>query len=123
MIFTSANLNIRSDSDFGQNGLYFEFKGKFTKDVSAQATQAWTSELSKTGDHYTFIWDCSNMNGFEPSARTEWYKGMKACKGQIDSVIVISDRILIRGAARVMLELFGVRNTIVKKKEELLVDA
>ncbi|SHJ89466.1 hypothetical protein SAMN04488028_10252 [Reichenbachiella agariperforans] len=121
MQFQSNSLDIFSSPEHGIHVLYFRFKGKFTKQESTAGSRAWSEELESSNNSYRFIWDCSEMTGFEPSARTEWYKSMKLYKGRISDVTVISSSILIRGAARVMLEMFGLKSYIVKSTADILV--
>ena len=119
MKFLSKALDIESDSYQDENSLYFKFKGKFTEEASAQSTQAWHEELSRNPlTKYVFVWDCSEMSGFEISARKIWYKYMGIHKSQLEEVVVISGSIIIRNAARVMLEFFGVRTTVTKSNAE-----
>lgn len=115
MKFTSTNIDIFTDDYQGENSLYFKFKGKFTEEASALSTNAWHQELKKNPfGNYVFIWDCENMNGFEMAARKLWYEYMSLHKNQISRVVVISGSIIIRNAARVMLEFFGLHSTVLK---------
>ena len=120
MTFSHPRIEIRIAPEFGLNCIYFVFKGKFTQDASEQATSNWSGLFDSNPDtSYSFIWDCSQMSGFEPSARTIWYEAMKKHKTRISHVAIISPNILIRGAARVMMEVFGVKSKIVKSLDEL----
>lgn len=119
MNFTSTNIDIYSDEYQGGPGLYFKFKGKFTEEASALSTHAWHNELEKKPfQKFVFIWDCESMGGFELSARKLWYEYMSLHKNQIQQVVVISGSIIIRNAARVMLEFFGLHATVVKNTEQ-----
>lgn len=124
MKFVSQNLEIISNSQFGLNSLHFIFKGKFTEEASIKGTEAWSKEFDEhSSESYHLIWDCTDMSGFEPAARKEWYNCMKLYKKRIREVTVISQNILIRGAARVMLEFFGLQSRMVRSIEELLEEA
>ncbi len=118
MDFKSPSLDIYSNPDLGMHVLYFKFKGKFSESASVDGTRAWSEEMESSNNNYTFIWDCTDMSGFDPSARSEWYKSMKMYKSRISEVTIISSNILIRGAARVMMELFGIKATIVRSIDE-----
>ena len=121
MLLSSQNIDIKEDPTFGSNCLHFSFKGKFTEEASILATQAWSTEFdSNPTTSYSFLWDCLKMDGFEIAARKEWYRCMKIYKDRISKVCVVSDSILIRGAARVMLQFFGIPSTIVKSFDDLL---
>lgn len=118
MDFKSPSLDIFSSPDLGMHVLYFKFKGKFSEAASINGTRAWSEEMESSNNNYTFIWDCTDMSGFDPSARSEWYKSMKMYKPRITEVTIISNNILIRGAARVMMELFGIKANIVRSIDE-----
>lgn len=96
----------------------FNFTGKFTTEVSIKATAYWSSVFDKDpNQQYEFIWDCTQMEGFEINARKEWYKNMQKYKHRIAKVLVICDQIMIRSAARVMLKLFGIPSEMKKSHE------
>ncbi|MEP2026990.1 MAG: hypothetical protein ABJH98_07005 [Reichenbachiella sp.] len=120
MTFSHSNIDISLSPKFGQNCIYFVFKDKFTLDASINSTKYWTNLFESNAEtSFQFIWDCTNMSGFEPSARKEWYGAMKKYKNRIDHITIVSPNILIRGAARVMMEVFGIKSKMVKTKEEL----
>ena len=119
MIFSSSSLSIRTDNEFGENSLYFQFNGKFTEQDSIDGTRAWASFLDSHPGDFVFVWDCSNMSGFEIAARLKWYENMKIYTGRIEYIHMISGNILIRGAGRVMLEYFGIKGTIAKSFDAL----
>lgn len=111
MLFTSPQLTIQKENRNDHILLKFVFKGKLTKTASTLGAQAWSEEmLFHSHMAYEFIWDCSRMTGFEPAARTEWYKRISLHKRQISQVNTISDSIMIRSAAKVMLQFFGIPN-------------
>lgn len=119
MKFTSSSIDIHSDHFQDEPCLYFRFKGKFTEEASNRSTQAWHQMLeSNPSERYIFVWDCEEMNGFEISARKIWYQYMNIHKRQIERVVVVGGGILIRNAARVMLEFFGLPTTIAKSREK-----
>ena len=122
MDFISPELFIREikQSNTTKRVLYFQFKGKFSKNSSVEGSKHWTNELEKASSQtYEFIWNCTEMTGFELSARKEWYDAMQGFKQQISKVYVVSDRIMIRSAAKVMLQFFGIANEIVRSEQEL----
>lgn len=119
MKYTSSNIDIFSEYYQGELGLHFKFKGKFTEEASRQSSRAWHEEMDANPlNQYVLIWDCLEMAGFEISARKLWYEYMNLHKKQIEHVVVISGSILIRNAARVMLEFFGLSSTVVKTHEQ-----
>ena len=108
MLLKSENVEVRFDDRFDLPCLYVRFKGKFTEFASQQSTTIWKVVFDEQQDSkFIMIWDCMDMTGFEMSARREWLKHMHLLHNQIDRVIVISNSVLIRGSARLMLKLFG----------------
>jgi len=121
MDFRTENLDIRTETSIDKNCLYLSFKGCFTELSSFLGANAITKELeSKPLDFFVMIWDCTHMQDFELGARREWYKLLKKYSHRISDVTVISDKTIIRGAARVMLELFGLKSRIISSVGQLL---
>lgn len=97
-------LNSSFSSDYCLN---FIFKGKFTTQVSKEATDGWKEAFAYAPQNsFVLVWDCTEMNGFEMDARKDWIACMNQLHGQIEKVIVISDHMAIRGAAHLMLSAF-----------------
>lgn len=125
MNFISPQLDIHilKNMDTNKNCLYFKFKGKFTQQTSEASTKAWTSFMEEQPNvDFEFVWDCKEMDGFDVSARKVWYDAMQKYKVRIDKVYVISNSLMIRSAAKVMLQLFGISSQI-GRSEELLPEA
>lgn len=121
MHFKSINLEIRESKEIGKNCMYLSFKGKFTELSSIKGTAEIIKELESKPDDIEMVWDCCSMTGFELKARKEWYKFLKEYSGRIYMVTVISNSLMIRGAARVMLEIFKIKSRVLKSRRELLV--
>lgn len=113
MILTTPNIDVGFDDRFDAPCLTFKFKGKFTQTASEESTLAWKEAFAED-PHTKFIvvWDCMEMTGFEMSARREWLKYMHQLHDQIDRVMVISDSVIIRGSARLMLKLFQFKSEL-----------
>lgn len=122
MNFISPELNIHrlKNTDTNNDCLYFEFNGKFTETTSKAGADALSNYINENpASQCEFVWDCSNMTGFEIQARKEWYNALQAHKSQIAKVYVISDKLMIRSAAKVMLKYFGIASEI-GRSDELL---
>ncbi|WP_436516144.1 hypothetical protein [Ekhidna sp. To15] len=122
MNFISPDLDIQivKNTDTNNDCLYFKFKGKFSQATSKAGSNAWSNYIGEnpTGS-FEFVWDCSDMTGFELQARKEWYNAIQRHKDQIFKVYVISDKLMIRSAAKVMLQLFGISSEISRTDEQL----
>lgn len=113
MLLKSENVELQFDDRFDLPCLNVKFKGKFTELASVQSTKIWKVVFDKQEDSkFIMIWDCLEMTGFEMSARREWLTHLHLLHHQIDRVIVISNSVLIRGSARLMLKLFGFKSEI-----------
>ncbi|MFK7954450.1 MAG: hypothetical protein AB8B73_16475 [Ekhidna sp.] len=123
MIFSSPALKIKviNDSNLGFRSLHFKFLGKFTRDASVAGSSKWAEFMDENSEEqFEFVWDCIEMNGFEIAARTEWYKTIKMYKDRMRKVQVISNNIMIRSAAKVMLQFFNVPSDIIRSKEPVV---
>jgi hypothetical protein len=120
-ILTSERIDIKHNPKFGSHALHFIFKGKFTEEASKISSEAWRDEFNNNFqiNDYAIIWDCLQMNGFEIGARKEWYSTLSSFSKRIRKVYVVSDSILIRGAARVMLNFFGMKSEIVSSYDQI----
>ena len=119
MILSHPNIIISVNKQLCDNCLHFQFKGKFTEHASIDGTIAWANYMNEHEGKFTFIWDCTDMDGFEMNARKKWYETMKIYKKRITFIHVIAHNILIRSAAKVMLSFFGVDGVVVRSIEEL----
>ncbi len=121
MLFISPDLEIKIIDDLEDiNCMHFVFKGKFSVATSISASACWSNLLSENPNiHYDFIWDCTQMTGFELQARKEWYNAIQKHKNQIKKVYVISDKLMIRSAAKVMLQFFGIKSQIARSNDNL----
>lgn len=122
MNFISPQLDIHvmKNMDNTNTCLYFKFNGKFTKETSVSGSQAWARLMEENPDkEFEFVWDCQEMTGFDVSARKEWYNTMQKYKDRIAMVYVISNQLMIRSAAKVMLQFFGISSNISRSDESL----
>lgn len=118
--YTSPELSISCDWDTPLPTLIFTFRGKLTEMATIRAAAHLRAFLSHHPDQsYVLVWDCLEMNGFEYGARKQWYRYMELYRSQIDKVIVAASSMIIRSAARVMLDVFGVPYLIVRSHAEL----
>ena len=122
MNFVSPQLNIKEIKQLESNrkALHFQFIGKFTKETSVAGSNAWTQFMNEhPAKEFEFVWDCTDMTGFEISARKEWYKAMQSYKHRIKKAYVVSSQLMIRSAAKVMLQFFGIPANIYRTEDEL----
>ncbi len=102
-VFKDESLEIRKTHDRGRDFLTFTFKGKLTLYTCEEACYAivGVKEVDPSTS-YTHIWNCENMTGFDQKAKKRWMHTMDEMQRQIAEVWLISDKMLIRGAARLM---------------------
>ena len=124
MLYTSNNLDVQYNDNFEHEAIEFVFKGHFTTEAGKAGAKVWRTEFDKyPAKSFVLIWNCEHMTGFDPSARREWYDCIKDYKPRISKIIMASNRIMIRGAAKVMFSIFGLKSTLVKSFDELEVVA
>lgn len=119
-MYSSPLISIElQSSDMSSNQcLHFEFKNKFTKEASLASAEIWSNYFNENpNEHFDFIWDCREMTGFEMAARTEWYNAIKVHKIRIANVKVIANSLMIRSAAKVMLQFFSINSVIVRSMD------
>lgn len=102
-VFTDENVAFKSFYESGKNFLHFTFKNKFTYDSSIMATNAWKDYCDKNpSKKFVHIWDCQSMHGFDKTAKDLWMQYLDRYHGQTEKIVLVSDNIVIRGAARIM---------------------
>ena len=122
MNFISPELDIKllKNVETQNHCIYFKFKGKFSEEASIAGSKSWGQYMDeKPNQKFEFVWDCEQMTGFELNARKEWYTAMQKYKDRIAMVYVIANGIMIRSAAKVMLEFFRIPSKISKSDEFL----
>lgn len=99
----SEGVEIKIISQNGRSYLHFTFNGKFTTELSIDAIEEWKSHCeANSSEKFIHIWDCQNMSGFDKKAKDLWMEQMDSLFNQTERIILISDNIIIRGAARLM---------------------
>lgn len=97
------NFIIRKFNNRGNEYLHFTFKNKFTAYASELATKEWSMCCAMNPEKkFVHIWDCQGMSGFDQEAKKIWMGHMKKLISQTGRIILVSDNIFIRGAARLM---------------------
>lgn len=102
-VLNDENVTFKSFYQAGKNYLHFSFKNKFTHKSSSIATQAWKDHCDQSPDiKFVHIWDCQSMQGFDKAAKDLWMEYLSTYSNQTEKIILVSDNIVIRGAARIM---------------------
>jgi hypothetical protein len=115
MSIKTKNVDVHLNPEYGNNCLNFVFKGKFTVEASIAASTEWRREFkASSGQNFLIIWDCMEMDGFDMAAKREWFNCMNELHDQIDKIIVISDNMVVRGAAYLMLKSFNIESEVFK---------
>ncbi len=82
--------------------LLFEFRNHFSTKAAEAAAACWTTYNQEHQQSAIHIWNCKRMSGFDMAAKKVWMAKMKASGSLMERIILISEMILIRGAARLM---------------------
>lgn len=103
VLLNSANVDVSIDPRYRDNCMYFQFKGTFDKEASEKATRVWMKEFeSNSHKKYKHIWDCTQMKDFHFDAKNSWSETLTKYESRIEVIYVVSESIVIRGAARLM---------------------
>lgn len=100
--------------------LSFTFPQVLDKKSADAAIKAWDHEFALQPSRVDLIWDCTDMNDYDPVARMNWQKALTAHKGQINTIYLISDSAMIRAAAKIFSLFVGVSIKPVKCMDEVL---
>lgn len=82
--------------------IVFEFRNQFTLDAAKAAVKCWSAHNQEQQQSAIHIWNCRRMSGFEMASKKIWMNHMRESGELIERIILISEMILIRGAARLM---------------------
>ncbi len=83
--------------------LHFIFQGHFDLPSCQRVINQWRHSAASNSDKpIKHIWECLDMRSFDNSARKLWMKQLAAEKKQTESILLVADNIVIRGAARLM---------------------
>ena len=83
--------------------LFFKFHGVFSHETSLKGVEEWMQRFAEKDKlKFIIVWDCINMNGYEPKARIVWQHALKELQKQIDTIWLISDSSIIRTGAKII---------------------
>lgn len=85
--------------------LQFDFTGHLTEEIASRAIKQWKTEVEKTqlaNSKVDLIYNCIAMTGFDTNARRNWQVAMKELQSRTNEIWIVSDNILILGAAKTM---------------------
>lgn len=106
----------------GKECLKFTFKGKLTEQMATTSIKKWQEAFrSKPGKKIILIWDCMEMDGYDPAARDLWQNALKAMKDQFDIVWLITDSGFIKIGASIMSGFISFKLNIVSSMSEITV--
>lgn len=120
LIAEHTGVSISLCNSNSQNCMMFRFRGKFTEAAARKSIESWSAYQDQNPDSkLTHVWVCTNMTGFDNSAKNLWLDQMNAQKTRINSIKIISDNIVIRGAARLMSKFTNHELEVLKSEAEL----
>lgn len=81
----------------GQKCLKFTFAEKLNGLDAREAVDKWKKYCdSASGNKIILIWDCLEMQGYDPEARNVWQNALKDLKTKIENIFVITNSSLIK---------------------------
>lgn len=102
ILLTHPEVAVSSQILHDKHYLIFEFRNHFSTRAAEEACEVWTNFHHQNFQGAIHIWDCTRMSGFEMSAKKVWMNKMKVFDSLIERIVLVSDMVLIRGAARLM---------------------
>lgn len=83
--------------------LCFTFKGTLTHKDALVAIKEWKGIFDiKKNEKIILIWQCNEMKGYEPMARSAWQSTIKELKSQIEVIWLVSNSTIIQAGAKIM---------------------
>ncbi len=103
-----------------QKCLKFTFFDKLTEDGAVAGIKKWKNYFAEyPDDKITLIWDCLNMSGYDPAARSQWQTTIKEMKNQMDTIWLITNSVLIRMGASAMSVFASFKIKVVTSEKEI----
>lgn len=102
VLLSVPEVQVESIVSDNQQFLVFEFCNHFSKQAAKDACDVWTAFHVNQQKSAIHIWNCRRMSGFDMGAKKVWMNKMKEFGPLIERIVLVSDMILIRGAARLM---------------------
>lgn len=105
----------------GKECLKFTFLGTLTESEALDAIAKWKEMFSTKKEEKTvIIWQCLEMESYEPMARILWQGAIKELKNQIDKVWLVSDSIVIQAGAKIMAFFTTLDLRVVNSEEKII---
>jgi len=102
------------------NCLHFYFKGELSYETALDAIDQWKEYFqSHPNEKIPIIWNCLEMTGYKPLARTAWQSAIKQMKDQIDSIWLVTSSTLIKSGAMLMSMMSSLKIKTVKNEDEV----
>ena len=104
----------------GKECLKFTFKGRLTEQMAITAINKWQEAFkSKAGKKIVLVWDCMEMEGYDPEARNQWQTALKSMQDQFDTVWLITHSGIIKMGALIMSQFTSFKLNIVSSMSEI----
>lgn len=117
---SASRVEVEKYYEDGVNYIQFTFPAKLTEDTAREAVAEWDGICRRNpGRKFTYIWNCSGMTGFENGAKRLWLDYLEKHDEQTSRIVIISDNIIVRGAARIMSKMMRQDLQVVKNYSEL----
>lgn len=100
--------------------LKFTFRGNFSEHDALKATAQWREALRlKPREGFVHIWNCLEMDDYDQEAKKIWIESCKEFRGQIDTVWLINNSLLINLGARIISLLMYLDIRIVQSEADI----
>lgn len=103
-----------------KNCLKFTFVNVLDVKHAEEGIKRWKEEfLSRQGEKIIVVWDCVDMDSYDPKARYLWQSALKELKYQIDSIWLITHSKLIKAGVKVISAVTSYKINVVSSETEI----
>jgi hypothetical protein len=95
------HLEIYEVTRMGRKYIQFDFTGYLDYPTAEAGIETWRRLMTGTDKHH-LIYHCTDMTGFDSSAREIWQAALKEMKADIANIWMVSDNRFILAAAKTM---------------------
>lgn len=99
--------------------LSFTFPEVLDKKSAEKAIAQWDTEFASLRGNTDLIWDCSQMNDYDPVVRIIWQKALSSHKDKIDTIWMVCESAVVRAGAKLFSLFVGVKIKTVKTLDEI----
>ncbi|MBT31907.1 MAG: hypothetical protein CMO01_19795, partial [Thalassobius sp.] len=83
--------------------LYFKFNGIFSYQSCVEGVNKWTDMVQNQISNIHLVWNCTEMQAYEPKARLYWQKALEENYFKIASIHLITSSPIVKIGTQIMM--------------------